>query len=75
VGRRLPGPLGDRASGLVLADGDAPTRTGLDRAWPGWDDGIDLVVAADGGARLAGALGLAIDAWPATAICLALPRR
>jgi thiamine pyrophosphokinase len=48
---------------LVLADGDAPTRTGLDRAWPGWDDGIDLVVAADGGARLAGALGLAIDAW------------
>ena len=51
----------DRA--LVLADGDPPTQAGLDRAWPGWADGIDLVVAADGGARLAGALGLAIDAW------------
>src|SRR3990170_1441903 len=50
----------DRA--LVLADGDPPTQAGLDRAWPGWADGIDLVVAADGGARLARALGLAIDA-------------
>ncbi|MEW5990275.1 MAG: thiamine diphosphokinase [Chloroflexota bacterium] len=48
---------------LVLADGRPPTRAGLDRAWPGWADGIDLVVAADGGARLAAALGLAIDAW------------
>ena len=48
---------------LVLADGDPPTRAGLDAAWPGWADDIDLVVAADGGARLAAALGLRIDAW------------
>jgi len=48
---------------LVLADGAPPTRAGLDAAWPGWADGIDLVVAADGGARLAAGLGLAIDAW------------
>lgn len=48
---------------LVLADGEPPTLTGLDAAWPGWADGIDLVVAADGGARLAGPLGLRVDAW------------
>ena len=48
---------------LVLADGDAPTRRGLDDAWPGWDKAIDVVVAADGGARLASALALRIDAW------------
>ena len=48
---------------IVLADGDAPTRAGLDATWPGWDDGVELVVAADGGARLAGPLGLRIDRW------------
>ena len=48
---------------IVLADGDPPTRDELDRAWPGWADRIDLVVAADGGARLAAPLGLRIDAW------------
>ena len=48
---------------LVLGDGEAPTRAGLDSAWPGWDDGVDLVVAADGGARLAAALGLRLDRW------------
>lgn len=48
---------------LVLADGDRPTRRGLDRAWPGWSDGAQYVVAADGGVRLAAALGLRIDAW------------
>jgi thiamine pyrophosphokinase len=48
---------------LILADGDAPSRRDLDQAWPGWDDGIGLVVAADGGARHAGALGLSIDVW------------
>jgi len=48
---------------LVLADGDRPTRAGLDDAWPGWDAGVGLVVAADGGARLAADLGLAIDLW------------
>jgi len=35
----------------------------LDRAWPGWNVGLDLVVAADGGARHADALGLRIDVW------------
>jgi thiamine pyrophosphokinase len=48
---------------IVLADGDPPHRPDLDAAWPGWADGIDIVVAADGGARLASALGLRIDAW------------
>jgi len=48
---------------MVLADGAAPTRAALDAAWPGWDDGVDLVVAADGGARHATALGLRLDNW------------
>jgi thiamine pyrophosphokinase len=48
---------------LVIADGAAPSRAALDAAWPGWDSPIDLVIAADGGARLAAALGLPIDRW------------
>ena len=48
---------------LVLADGRPPSRAALDAAWPGWDRPVDLVVAADGGARLAAALGLSIDRW------------
>ena len=48
---------------LILADGDAPTRSALDAAWPGWDRGIDLVIAADGGARHAVGLGVTIDLW------------
>jgi thiamine pyrophosphokinase len=48
---------------LILADGDVPTRSVLDLAWPGWDDGVDLVVAADGGARHAPGLGVSIDLW------------
>ena len=48
---------------LILADGDGPTRAELDRAWPGWDAHVGLVVAADGGARLAGPLGVRIDRW------------
>jgi thiamine pyrophosphokinase len=48
---------------LILADGDAPTRARLDAAWPGWDDDIDLVVAADGGLRHAAALGVRVDLW------------
>ena len=48
---------------IVLADGTAPTRSELDAAWPGWSDGVGLVVAADGGARLAPELGLRIDRW------------
>jgi thiamine pyrophosphokinase len=51
------------AHALVLADGSVAARSDLDRVWPGWSDGIDLVVAADGGARHAGALGLRIDRW------------
>jgi thiamine pyrophosphokinase len=48
---------------LVLADGDAATRAALDQAWPGWDAGASLVVAADGGAALAGPLEVGIDRW------------
>jgi len=48
---------------LILADGDVPTREGLDSAWPGWDDGVDFVIAADGGARHAGPLGVTLDLW------------
>lgn len=48
---------------IVLADGDAPARERLDAAWPGWSDGAGFVVAADGGARHAAALGLHLDAW------------
>ncbi len=48
---------------LILADGDAPRRSDLDAAWPGWDEAIGLVIAADGGARHAERLGVAIDVW------------
>ncbi|MEO6206633.1 MAG: thiamine diphosphokinase [Candidatus Limnocylindrales bacterium] len=48
---------------LILADGDAPTRAELDRVWPAWDEGVGLVVAADGGARHAKGLGVRIDRW------------
>jgi thiamine pyrophosphokinase len=48
---------------LIVGDGAVPTAAELDRAWPGWSDGIDLVVAADGGARHAAALGRRIDRW------------
>ncbi len=47
----------------ILADGEIPTRVRLDAAWPGWDEGLAWVVAADGGARHADALGLRIDRW------------
>jgi thiamine pyrophosphokinase len=48
---------------VVLADGTIPSRAALDDAWPGWADGVALVVAADGGARGADPLGLTIDRW------------
>ena len=48
---------------LILADGDGATRVGLDLAWPGWDERVGVVIAADGGARHAAALGVAIDLW------------
>jgi thiamine pyrophosphokinase len=48
---------------LVIADGAQPDRSGLDAAWPGWDREIRLVVAADGGARHAEALGMMVHRW------------
>lgn len=48
---------------LVLADGLPPARTDLDRVWPDWDRDVALVIAADGGARLADRLGMPIDLW------------
>jgi len=48
---------------LILADGDAPTRAQMEAAWPGWDDAVDLVVAADGGARHSASLGVRVDLW------------
>ena len=48
---------------LILAAGDAPTRAVLDAAWPAWDAAIGLVIAADGGARHAEALGVRLDRW------------
>jgi thiamine pyrophosphokinase len=48
---------------LVLADGAVPDRAVLDRAWPGWADGIGQVIAADGGARHAAGLGVRVDRW------------
>jgi thiamine pyrophosphokinase len=48
---------------IVLADGDTATRAALDAAWPGWSEPGAFVVAADGGARHADPLGLAVDLW------------
>lgn len=46
---------------ILVADGDVAPRSDLDAAWPGWDTGVGLVVAADGGALRARALGLEPD--------------
>ena len=46
---------------LVVADGDVPSRGALDAAWPGWNDAVELVVAADGGWDKAVSLGLRPD--------------
>ena len=48
---------------LILADGDVPARSDLDLAWPAWDRAVEVVIAADGGARHAATLGVAIDLW------------
>ncbi len=53
----------EAARTLILADGSAPARADLDAAWPGWDAGVGFVIAADGGARHAPALGLHLDRW------------
>lgn len=56
--------MAERArAAIVLADGDVPARELLDATWPGWADDVDLVIAADGGARHAAPLGLRVDAW------------
>lgn len=57
----MPTPAGAPSTGrhvLVVADGDVPARAALDAAWPGWDDGIEGVIAADGGLARARAIGL-----------------
>ena len=46
---------------LIVAAGSPPDRAELDRAWPGWASGLDLVVAADAGAETAATLGLRVD--------------
>jgi thiamine pyrophosphokinase len=48
---------------IVLADGTVGSRDALDAAWPGWLSPEAAVVAANGGARHAAALGLGIDRW------------
>ena len=48
---------------IVLADGAVPSRASLDAAWPGWEAGATLVIAADGGARHATTLDLRLDRW------------
>ena len=57
------GVEGSGTIALVLADGAVPTRASLDAAWPGWDAGVSLVIAADGGARHALAFGRSIGIW------------
>jgi thiamine pyrophosphokinase len=56
------GAAGKRRA-IVLADGDVAGHAALEAAWPGWSDGVAIVVAADGGARHAAPLGLPIHRW------------
>jgi thiamine pyrophosphokinase len=53
----------DGLHALILAGGGDCHRDALDAAWPGWSAGVELVIAADGGLRLAGPLGVRVDAW------------
>ena len=48
---------------LVLADGDLGSRDEIEAGWPGSLDEVVVVIAADGGARHAGPLGVRIDHW------------
>jgi len=52
-----------RLHALVIGDGGDCHRDTLDATWPGWADGVEVVVVADGGLRLADSLGLAVDRW------------
>jgi thiamine pyrophosphokinase len=61
-GLSIPGPVpGSVRHAILVGDGDVPTRASLDAGWPGWAKDVDLVIAADGGARKAGRAGLAAD--------------
>lgn len=62
-GRADVDPAPSSRLGIVLADGAVPSRAELDAAWAGWDAGMAIVVAADGGARHAAGLGLRLDRW------------
>jgi thiamine pyrophosphokinase len=53
----------DGLHALVVAHGGDIDPSALAANWPGWADDIGLVVAADGGIRLADALGLSVDRW------------
>jgi thiamine pyrophosphokinase len=66
-------PPAARSRAIVLADGDMSARADLDVSWPGWSDGVEIVVAADGGARHAAELGLAISHWTGDGDSLAAP--
>jgi thiamine pyrophosphokinase len=46
---------------LIVAAGRPPDRDRLAWSWPGWDEAIDLVIAADGGADTAADLGFRVD--------------
>jgi thiamine pyrophosphokinase len=46
---------------ILIGDGDVPARAALDAGWPGWATDVDLVIAADGGARKASRVGFAPD--------------
>jgi len=59
--RRGAGATPGGLHALLVADGDVAARSDLDAAWPGWNAGVRLVVAADGGALRARGLGLEPD--------------
>jgi thiamine pyrophosphokinase len=46
---------------LIVLAGNGPDRAALDRAWPDWSTGVELVIAADAGAETAETLGLRPD--------------
>jgi thiamine pyrophosphokinase len=53
-----PDPTRGTRHVVVVADGDVPPRAALDAAWPGWAEGVEAVVAADGGLLRAPLAGL-----------------
>jgi thiamine pyrophosphokinase len=48
---------------LILADGRVDPAADIEQAWPGWSREVDLVIAADGGARHGSRLGVRVDRW------------